>query len=123
MSDPNVLAQIDALLQEDRSFPPPPAFAANAHVRDRSIYDTADRDFEGFWAGFARELEWNTPWSAVLDWQPPHAKWFVGGSLNALSVAFDSVVGTLQAVLPGPLFPAFLVGFVVVLALLFKRLF
>ena len=83
MSDPNVLAQIDALLQEDRSFPPPPAFAANAHVRDRSIYDTADRDFEGFWAGFARELEWNTPWSAVLDWQPPHAKWFVGGSLNA----------------------------------------
>ena len=47
----------------------------------------------------------------------------VGGSIHALSVAFDSVVGTLQAMLPGPLFPAFIVGFIVVLALLFKRLF
>ena len=47
----------------------------------------------------------------------------VGGSIHALSVAFDSVVGTLQAMLPGPLVPAFIVGFIVVLALLFKRLF
>ena len=47
----------------------------------------------------------------------------VGGSINALSVAFDSVVGALQQMLPGPLFPAFLSGFVIVLALLFRRLF
>jgi hypothetical protein len=47
----------------------------------------------------------------------------VGGSINALSAAFDSVVGTLQQMLPGPLFPAFIVAFIVVLALLFKRLF
>jgi hypothetical protein len=47
----------------------------------------------------------------------------VGGSIHALSTAFDSVVGTLQTMLPGPLFPAFIVGFIVVLALLFKRLF
>jgi hypothetical protein len=47
----------------------------------------------------------------------------VGGSIHALSVAFDSVVRSLQVMLPGPLFPAFIVGFVVVLALLFKRLF
>jgi len=47
----------------------------------------------------------------------------VGGSINALSIVFDSVVGALQQMLPGPLFPAFLVGFVIVLALLFRRLF
>lgn len=47
----------------------------------------------------------------------------VGGSVNALSVAFDTVVGTLQQALPGPLFPIFLVAVVVVLALLFRRLF
>ena len=47
----------------------------------------------------------------------------VGGSVHALSVAFDSVVGSLQTMLPGPLFPAFIVGFVLVLALLFRRLF
>lgn len=47
----------------------------------------------------------------------------VGGSVDALVSAFNTVVGTLQQMLPGPLFPIFIVGFVVVLALLFKRLF
>jgi hypothetical protein len=47
----------------------------------------------------------------------------VGGSINALSVAFDSVVGALQGMLPGPLFPIAIILFIVVLALLFKRLF
>jgi len=47
----------------------------------------------------------------------------VGGSVHALSVAFDSVVGSLQTMLPGPLFPAFIVGFILILALLFRRLF
>ena len=76
-------AQIDALLQENRHFDPPPAFVAAAHVRDPKIYDEAARDPEAFWARFAAELEWSTPWTQVLDWQPPHAKWFVGGTLNA----------------------------------------
>ena len=47
----------------------------------------------------------------------------VGGSINALSVAFDTVVGALQGMLPGPLFPISIVAAVIVLALLFKRLF
>ncbi len=76
-------AQIDALLQENRHFDPPPAFVAAAHVRDPKIYEEAARDPEAFWAKFAAELEWSTPWTKVLDWQPPHAKWFVGGKLNA----------------------------------------
>ncbi len=76
-------AQIDALLQEDRHFEPPAAFTAEAHVRDPKIYETAAADPEAFWAGFAAELEWSTPWKKVLDWHPPHAKWFVGGKLNA----------------------------------------
>ncbi len=83
MADDKTTAQIDALLQEDRLFDPPPALAAAAHVRDPRIYDEAARDPEAFWATFAAELEWMTPWTQVLDWQPPHAKWFVGGTLNA----------------------------------------
>ena len=66
--------QIDALLQENRHFDPPAAFVAAAHVRDLKIYQEAARDPEAFWAGFAAELEWSTPWTQVLDWQPPHAK-------------------------------------------------
>lgn len=47
----------------------------------------------------------------------------VGGSINALSTAFDTVVGSLQQMLRGPLFPIAIVGFIIVLALLFRRLF
>ena len=82
MSDPNT-AEFSDLLREDRTFEPPEAFRAQAHVKDDSIYAEAERDPEAFWAKFASELEWSTPWTQVLDWQPPHAKWFVGGKLNA----------------------------------------
>jgi acetyl-CoA synthetase len=47
------------------------------------VYARAAADPEGFWAGFASELEWSKPFTQVLDWQPPHAKWFVGGQINA----------------------------------------
>jgi acetyl-CoA synthetase len=73
---------LDDLLREDRTFPPPPELMATAAVRSASIYEEAERDPEAFWAGFARELEWSRPWDRVLDWQPPHARWFVGGTLN-----------------------------------------
>ena len=84
MSDLKDSAEISALLHEDRVFPPPPEFAANANVRDARPYDEAERDYEGFWAAFAAELDWNRKWTKVLDWSdPPNAKWFVGGQLNA----------------------------------------
>jgi len=74
--------KIDVLLKEKRRFRPPKAFAARANVRDPGIYRKADRNFEKFWEGFARELSWFRPWKKVLDWKPPKAKWFVGGKLN-----------------------------------------
>ena len=83
MADQKPLAEIADLLQEDRSFEPAPAFRAEANVRDDSVYARAEADPERFWADFASELEWSTPWSTVLEWKPPHAKWFVGGTLNA----------------------------------------
>jgi acetyl-CoA synthetase len=83
MSDQKPLAEISDLLQEDRTFPPSAAFRAQANVRDEEIYARAARDPEAFWAELASELEWSTPWSRVLEWNPPHAKWFVGGTINA----------------------------------------
>jgi acetyl-CoA synthetase len=77
------MTEISNLLQEDRSFPPAAAFRAQANINDPEVYARAASDPEAFWAGFAQELEWSTPWTQVLDWQPPHAKWFVGGTLNA----------------------------------------
>jgi len=75
-------ATISALLEEDRSHPPAPDFAAKANVKDESIYAQAQHDPEGFWANVAQELDWFVKWTKVLDWKPPDAKWFVGGKLN-----------------------------------------
>ena len=76
--------EISALLHEDRVFEPSAEFRAHANIRDTAAYERAERDYEGFWATFASELEWSRPWSKVLDWtNPPYAKWFVGGRINA----------------------------------------
>jgi acetyl-CoA synthetase len=82
-SKPHAYAEFSDLLREDRTFSPSDDFRAKAIVRDDSLYIEAARDPEAFWARFAGELEWSRPWDTVLDWQPPHAKWFVGGKINA----------------------------------------
>jgi len=76
-------AEFSDLLKEDRSFPPSSKFREHAHISDDRIYAEAERDPEAFWARFARELDWSQPWDRVLEWNPPHAKWFVGGKINA----------------------------------------
>ncbi len=93
MSDP-ISPEIDALLKEERAFAPSDAFRAQANVRDAAIYEQAARDPEAFWANFAHELEWSTPWTQVLEWNPPHAKWFVGGTINASVNCLDRHVRT-----------------------------
>ena len=80
----------EALLQEDRTYPPPADFAAHANIADPAVYEEARRDPEAFWARFAGELDWFQPWDTVLDWSDaPFAKWFVGGKLNAAYNCID----------------------------------
>ncbi|MFL5523651.1 MAG: AMP-binding protein, partial [Gemmatimonadaceae bacterium] len=73
---------IDVLLEENRKFPPPPAFTRQANVPSADIYEQAARDPEAFWAEQAKQLDWMKPWTKVLDWKPPHSQWFIGGKLN-----------------------------------------
>src|SRR6059036_3380602 len=73
----------EALLDENRLVEASAAFKAQAVAADASVYERAERDPEAFWAAFARELEWSSPWTRVLDWNPPFAQWFVGGKINA----------------------------------------
>jgi len=81
MSNPEQ-PKLDALLQENRKFPPPEDFRKNAFAQDAEIYERAARDPEAFWAAEAKRLTWFEPWKQVLEWKAPHAKWFVGGKLN-----------------------------------------
>ncbi|MFO0072948.1 MAG: acetyl-coenzyme A synthetase N-terminal domain-containing protein, partial [Gemmatimonas sp.] len=62
------MSDIDVLLQETRSFPPPPAFSAGAHVTDARVHDDAALDPEFFWAKEAESLDWMQPWHTVLEW-------------------------------------------------------
>ncbi len=73
---------IEAMLKEERVFDPPAEFRARARVNSPDIYERARRDLEGYWAEFASELDWFRPWDKVLEWNPPHVRWFIGGKLN-----------------------------------------
>src|SRR5687768_18408296 len=87
-------SSIDVLLHEDRKFPPSEEFRREAHIRDWSVHERAAADFEAYWEEEARKLEWIRPWSKVLEWNPPRAKWFVGGQLNVAANCLDRHIGT-----------------------------
>ncbi len=73
---------LDDLLHEDRHFSPPEDFARQANANDKKLYEKASADHEAWWEAQARELPWFQTWEKVLDWNSPHAKWFVGAKLN-----------------------------------------
>jgi acetyl-CoA synthetase len=78
---------IESILQEKRLFPPSAEFSQKAQIKSleeyQQLYDKAKADPQKFWADLAEtELHWFQKWDTVLDWQPPFAKWFVGGKIN-----------------------------------------
>ena len=76
---------IETLLDEERRFPPDPAFAAQANAQP-GIYDV---DPDIFWEQEARaRVSWFEPFETLSEWELPFAKWFLGGKLN---VAFNCV--------------------------------
>jgi len=81
MSEPT----IETIFLEDRRYPPPEDFAAQANAKP----DIYDESFESFWEREARErLTWFEPFTELVEWEPPYAKWFLGGKLN---VCFNCV--------------------------------
>jgi len=87
MADP---ATIEAYQLEERRFPPSEEFKADALVIDASMYDEAERDYQGFWAQQAALLlDWSEDWHTICEWDRPFAKWFVGGRLNVAHNCLD----------------------------------
>jgi acetyl-CoA synthetase len=74
---------IETLLQEERRYRPSPEFVAQANVSDPDVYGRAYEDPEGFWKDAALMIDWFKQPTRVLDWDPPFAKWFADGRLNA----------------------------------------
>ncbi|RKG98007.1 acetate--CoA ligase [Corallococcus sp. CA053C] len=79
--------EIVSVLTESRVFPPPAEFSQRAHIRSmqdyQRLWDEAEKDPQKYWGDRAREeLFWKEPFQTVLDWKPPHARWFVEGKTN-----------------------------------------
>ena len=70
---------LDSILRENRVFPPPQEFAANAHIKSLAEYEAMYRRSieqpEEFWAEAAGELDWFAPWTKVTEGEAQHAKW------------------------------------------------
>ncbi|MBM3774716.1 MAG: acetate--CoA ligase [Acidobacteria bacterium] len=82
-----------------RIYPPPPDFVKQAYVQGMEgyldLYRRSVENPEQFWGELAEhELFWFEKWSRVLDWQPPFAKWFVGGKTNISYNCLDRHLAT-----------------------------
>jgi acetyl-CoA synthetase len=90
--------QIDHVMREERLFPPSKEFVAKARISSLEQYEAmwkdAAGDLESFWGEMAGELHWFKPFTKVLDWQMPFAKWFVGGQTNISYNCLDVHLGT-----------------------------
>ena len=91
--------EITSMLNEGRVFEPPSGFSeavGGAHVDSmeayRAMHARSIEDPEGFWGEVAQELDWFEPWTKVLEWNLPDAKWFVGGKTNLCHNAVDRQV-------------------------------
>ncbi len=92
-------------MTDSKTYAPSAEFVARAHVRGlegyHELYNRARREPEKFWAELAtRELTWFRPFSKTLEWDPPVAKWFTGGKLNACYNCLDRHLTTARRTKP-----------------------
>ncbi|MGI9016252.1 MAG: acetate--CoA ligase [Euzebya sp.] len=80
---------LENLSSETRTFPPAESFVAQANAASAEVYEQADADVEEWWASHAEKLRWTKKWDTVLEWDPPHSKWFTGGTLNVSDNCLD----------------------------------
>jgi len=85
---------IETLLHEERHYAPSPEFVAQANISDPNVYKRAEEDPEGFWREAAKMVSWFKEPTQVLDWNPPFAKWFADGQLNACYNCVDRHLDT-----------------------------
>ncbi|HWB97641.1 MAG TPA: acetyl-coenzyme A synthetase N-terminal domain-containing protein, partial [Bryobacteraceae bacterium] len=81
-------------MADQNVYPPSPEFVKHAQVQGidgyRELYQQAEEHPEEFWGALAeRELSWFRKWSHVFEWNPPFAKWFVGGKINVAHNCVD----------------------------------
>jgi acetyl-CoA synthetase len=89
---------ISSLLKEDRRFEPAAEFSLVARIGSREKYDELYRESvespDTFWARETEDLVFHSRWEKTLEWELPHAKWFLGAKLNVSESCLDRHLGT-----------------------------
>ncbi|MDD5329321.1 MAG: acetate--CoA ligase [Sulfuricella sp.] len=94
------MSSIESVMTENRLFEPAEAFKAQANIKGMEGYlalcQQAETDYEGFWAGLAKELlVWKKPFTKVLDESnAPFYKWFDDGEMNVSYNCLDKHLET-----------------------------
>ncbi len=92
------MEKIETVLKEERVFEPPAEFRQKARINRLEDYEALYRESleqpEVFWGRVAGELHWFKPWEKVLEWNPPNARWFIGGQLNLAYNCLDRHLAT-----------------------------
>ncbi len=82
--------KVDSFQKGAEVFPPSAETMKKAWIKDYDkAYAESIEDVSGFWEKAARELEWFAPWTQVLEWNYPWAKWFVGATCNITHNCLD----------------------------------
>jgi acetyl-CoA synthetase len=90
-------AHLSVTLKETRTFPPSRDFQRKASLQPleyESLLRYAAGDASHYWAEAALDLKWFRHWDSVVQWEPPFAKWFLGGRINASFNCLDRHLGT-----------------------------
>ncbi|MDT5062004.1 MAG: acetyl-CoA synthetase [Acidobacteriota bacterium] len=89
----SVTSNIESVMREERVFPPLENFRQSASINSAEDYERLRAEAlespETFWGRMSEELHWFKKWETVLEWNPPHAKWFVGGKTNVAYNCLD----------------------------------
>jgi acetyl-CoA synthetase len=90
---------LDALLHEKRIFHPPEELVKESNIKKwmdkrniksySELIKKCEEDPEWFWDELAQELDWFKPYTKILEWDPPYAKWFADGKFNIVHNALD----------------------------------
>src|SRR5437870_9282187 len=82
--------KVNSFLKVQEVFYPSAGTMEKAWIKDYDkAYAESIKDMPGFWEKAARELEWFSPWTQVLQWDYPWAKWFVGATCNITHNCLD----------------------------------
>jgi len=78
------------VILDSKAYLPDPEYKARSHLGDyKKVYQQYLNDPELFWDKMAREIEWMKPWTKVLEWNYPYARWFCDGTLNITTSCLD----------------------------------